>query len=199
DRADAVGVPQIDADHGRPLVGERPRDLPTDAGRRTGDDHPLALETMAIHQAGSGRCGAAPATPRSPPLRDRSPTVATTAIDRSLPENARFVGASNICASGSSITTSTAPEGSIRTRPSGRYRVTQIAPSRSSATPSGSLPGSSATSSGGPADPSSLMGTRTTRCACDSTTTSASPSGTTRQPFGYAGTSSVKRSTRPSG
>ena len=38
--------------------------------------------------------------------------------------------------------------------------------------------------SGSPAEPSARIGTRTTRSAFASTTTSAAPSGVTRQPFG---------------
>ena len=65
--------------------------------------------------------------------------------------------------------------------------------------PSGCDPVRSATTVIGPAAPFSSMGTRTTRRAPDSTTSSASPSALRQQPFGNAGTASVHTVVSPSG
>ena len=65
--------------------------------------------------------------------------------------------------------------------------------------PSGCDPVRSATTVTGPAAPFSSMGTRTTRRAPDSTTSSASPSAFRQQPFGNAGTASVHTVVSPPG
>src|ERR671934_40813 len=106
------------------LVRERPSDRTTDPSRRAGHEHDAPVEAIAGHHGSSGEGIGSPRTPRSPISRNVSPTLATTARSSHGPTNARFVGASNTCARGSSATTSTLPPSDTFTIPSGRYRVT---------------------------------------------------------------------------
>ena len=116
------------------------------------------------------------------------------------PTNTGLAGWFSTTPSGSSNQISGAPSGwdrATRGR-AGSSRRTTCRRRRARSRRAG-LPVRSATSSGTPALPSSMIGTRTTRRACDSTTSSASPSAVRQHPFGNAGTASLHIVVSPPG